>query len=163
MNCMESHFYFFLRYELHLNMNFDVGGFCMLLNFLIEGGDQSSTAHQESLLFLPKPGANIWSKSQWGQWKGCHWLWDLDQVRVTVRAFIYISKILEENCLFQTSLQAPNSFQQQGKYYLPPRKERQGSLLHAAMGPLHFLHQDCWISEICFPSPWKSKISYDFL
>lgn len=30
--------------------------FCMLLNFLIEPGDLSSTVDQESFLFLPKPG-----------------------------------------------------------------------------------------------------------
>lgn len=58
MDYMESHFYFFLRYELDLDMNFGVGVFCVLLNFLIEPGDQSSTVDQESFLFLPKPAAN---------------------------------------------------------------------------------------------------------
>lgn len=63
MDYMESHFYFFLRYELDLDMNFGVGSFCMLLNFLIKPRDQSSTVDQESFLFLPKLGANGYYRS----------------------------------------------------------------------------------------------------
>lgn len=35
----------------------------MLLNFLIEPGDQNSTVDQESFLILPKPGANRFYRS----------------------------------------------------------------------------------------------------
>lgn len=63
MDYIESYFYYFLRCELDLDMNFGVGGFCMLLNFLIESGDQTSTVDKESSLFLPKPGANGYYRS----------------------------------------------------------------------------------------------------
>lgn len=166
MDCMESHFYFFLRYELHLNMNFDVGGFCMLLNFLMEPGDQSSAADQESLLFLPKPGANGYYGSDLNPSEGngkvatalefgsgacyrlCFYIYKQNSGgKLSVSNFITSSKLIPTT----------------RKTLLTTKERKQGSLLHAATGPLHFLHQDCWNSEICFPSPWKSEISYGFL
>lgn len=86
-------------------------------------------------------------------WSLCFYIYKLDSGgKLFVSDFITSSKFV----LFFLDLACGNcyytvrsveimfdSFREQQEHYLPPREERQGSLLHAAMTPLHFLHQDC--------------------